>query len=66
MEWQGQGEALRCLPCPCGHLPHRGNRGSHNQGGVRPSHHRQPLLLEGHRGGCGGRSNKTALYIGVV
>ena len=27
---------------------------------------RQPLLLEGCRGGCGGRGDKTVLYIGVV
>lgn len=66
MDKQGQGTALRCLPCPCGHLPHRGGGGGSSQGGARRAHRGQPLLLEGHRGRCGGRGDKTVLYIGVV
>lgn len=33
MEWQGQGEALRCVPCPRNNQPHRGGCGGSSQGG---------------------------------
>lgn len=52
MERQGQGEALRCQPCPCGHLPYRGGTRCNGQGSIRHEAERQPLLLEGHRYKC--------------
>lgn len=66
MDKQGQGTALRCVLCLGYNLSTCGHHLRHCQGSIRHEAERQPLLLEGRRGGCGRDSDKTVVYVGVV
>lgn len=51
MDKQGQGTALRCVLCLGYNLPTCGYHLRHRQGVARQEAERQPLVLEGCRGG---------------